>query len=249
MTSAEEDRLINEAVEMEMRDLNDFDLHTSLVIPKKEVSFPQNLTVKITKTPIIVADPSSIGYMSLAIVTLMLSFSSFGATSKFTMLQAPWVISLSGLIMVLSGIVETFRRKIFGSIVFLMYGFFWLAYGSVFLLEYFGLEEDLKLGSQHVGVAIFGYTIFNLSVILASLSINFISFVIFVFMELLLLLLCFEHLESTSSIPTGFFYLIISFLSFYYSFALVINSLAGGQLIPLGNPIFNWNKLIVKNQD
>ncbi|KAJ6248345.1 inner membrane protein yaah [Anaeramoeba flamelloides] len=242
-TSGEEDKLVQNARTMEFQQL---DLNSNVTFPSTKYNFPQELNVKITKKPIIVCDPSAIGVCSLAMVCLMVCMSSFGATSTPVVLQAPWIIVLSGFLMLIAGIVDAFRRNIFGAVVFVMYATFWLALGCAQFATHFGSEDDVEGGAQHSGAAVFGYIIFNFSCILISLSLNKILFYIMVAIEFVLVFLTLELLEGTPSWPTGLFLLITSLLSFYYCFANLINHLAGGDLICVGKPIFLWSSLVQK---
>jgi hypothetical protein len=87
-----------------------------------------------------------------------------------------------------------------------------------------------------------GILIFSLIATIASLMTNKVLFGILIAVDLSVALLIPHYLYEMSSQPAGVFLLITSVLSFYAAAAIILNTMAGKSILPLGKAIWTPKK-------
>lgn len=191
--------------------------------------------VKITN-----ADPSALGLLGLAIVTLVASSIKLGWTSGVSF-AIPWVIFLGAFAQLFACINDSKRLNTFGTTAFGGYAFFWFSVGMTWLIQMGVFGESMQLGgdAKQIGFAFVGYFIFSVYMTIGAMETHKVLFSIFFFIDLLFLGLSL----STFGIMTEFAHslaawseLIISMLSFYGSAAVVLNEHFGKVFLPVGKP-------------
>ncbi|KAJ3428844.1 inner membrane protein yaah [Anaeramoeba flamelloides] len=245
----ESQNLINENQEIET-DTQDIDANAQqIVIPTTKLRFPKLTNISITEKPINLCDPSATGVMALGIGCLLLAFHDMGITPVSHALTIPWIIFLLGAMQVIPGIIDAFRKNLFGATVFTMYGFFWIANGCGHYLFRHGDEEAMEGGAQHTAMAIFGYFIFNIAPTLAALTLNKALFFAMLFIQITLGIIFFELLGFYGATAAGVGLLFIALTCFYYCLAELVNQIGGGEIIPKGKPfIVIKKKNILENE-
>jgi len=183
------------------------------------------------------ADPSAIGLLGLAIVTLVASSQKLGITHDVS-LVIPWALFLGAAAQIYASVVDSRLGNTFGMTAFGAYGLFWLGIAMTWLIQLglFGETLQRTADIRELGVAFVGYLIFTLFMTYGAASISKVLFFIFVMIDLLFIGLALDNLlgvEFGHSLA-GFSELIISLLSFYGCGAAVLNTHYGKTIMPVG---------------
>ncbi len=188
----------------------------------------------------VTADPSALGLLGLAMVTLVASSSKLGWTEGVAFV-IPWAIFLGAFAQLTASILDFKRDNIFGATAFGGYAFFWFGVGMTWLmgLGVFGEAAAAQADIHQLGVAFLGYLVFTLYMTIGSLETNKVLFTIFVLIDFLFLGLTL----STFGIAASFFHAVaawselgIALVSFYGSAAVVLNTHLGHTVLPAGKP-------------
>lgn len=213
--------------------------------------------MKVTKENIttvknVTADPSALGLLGLAMVTLVASSQKLGWTEGVS-LVLPWAIFLGAFAQLLACIVDFKKDNIFGATAFGGYAFFWLGVGMSWLitLGVFGEKAAATADVKQLGMAFIGYLIFTLYMTIGSLETNKVLLIIFILIDFLFLGLSLstfgiaEHFAHQLAAWSEFF---IAMMSFYGSAAVVLNTHMGRIILPVGKPCgILKNKKVVSN--
>ncbi|MDD2620583.1 MAG: acetate uptake transporter [Syntrophomonadaceae bacterium] len=182
----------------------------------------------------LVANPSPIGLLGLAMVTLVACTQKLGITDG-TYLIVPWAIFLGAAAQFLAGIYDFKHNNTFGATAFCGYGFFWFAVAMTWLMKNAGLVGDI----HQLGYAFLGYFIFTVFMTVGSMGANKVLFIIFFLIDLLFLGLFMSTLEWGGPFwheMAAFSELGISIMSFYGSAAILLNTHYGFTVLPIGAP-------------
>jgi len=199
-----------------------------------------------TDVKIVVADPSAIGLLGLAIVTLVASSVKFGIISEVG-LVIPWVLFLGATAQMMACIIDFKHNNVFGATAFGAYGLFWYGVGMTWMIQLGVFGEKMAMASdvKALGVAFFGYFIFSLYMTIAAVETNKVLLSILVLIDILLLCLTFSvfgimtHLVHIVGAWTE---LTIALLSFYGSAANVLNRHFGYEFLKVGKPLGIFKK-------
>jgi len=186
----------------------------------------------VTETKIRLADPAPLGIFGLAMATLVASSEKLGLTEGTAGLL-PWVIFLGAFAQVLASGIEFKRENIFAATAFGAFGLFWFAVGMTWFFGY-----DIK----QFGFAVLGYLIFSIYMTYAAASVNKAFLLIFVFIDLLLAALLFQIFGGGPALLSGIMELGVAISGFYASAAIVLKTMAGFEVLPLGEPILKLKK-------
>ncbi len=199
-----------------------------------------------TNVSVTVGNPSAIGLLGLAMVTLVASSQKLGITDG-TSLIIPWAIFLGAIAQIYAGTIDLKLNNVFGATAFMGYGLFWCGVGSTWLIQNGVFGEAMQSGAdaKQLGFAFIGYLIFTLIMTVASMETNKVLFIIFVLIDFLFIgLAC-----STLGIMPHFFHdvaayaeLAISIMSFYGCAANVMNATFGRTFLPVGKPFGIFKK-------
>ncbi len=187
---------------------------------------------------IIVANPTPVGLLGLAIVTLVASSQKFGWTDG-TSLVIPWAIFLGASAQFYASILDAKHNNTFGTTAFGGYGFFWFAVAMSWMVQHgvFGESMQASADGSQLGFAFLGYLIFTLYMTIGSLTTNKNLTLIFVAIDFLFLgltLSTFGIIPETMHLIAAISEFIISMLSFYGAAATIINTQFGYEVLPLG---------------
>lgn len=186
------------------------------------------------------ANPSSLGLFGLAIVTLVASSQKLGITDG-TSLIIPWAFFLGASAQLYASIVDAKLNNTFGATVFGAFAFFWYSVAMTWLIQngVFGEEMAANADTKQLGFAFLGYLIFSLYMTIASMGINKMLFLDFIFIDLLFLGLsasvlgfAVEQMHMLAAISE----FIIAIISFYGSAAVILNIQFGKIILPVGGP-------------
>lgn len=194
----------------------------------------------VTTVKNVTADPSALGLLGLALVTLVASSQKLGWTEGVA-LVLPWAIFLGAFAQLLACLLDFKKDNIFGATAFGGYAFFWFAVAMTWMIKLgiFGEVAARTADGKQMGFAFVGYLIFTLFMTIGSIETNKVLFVIFVLIDFLFL-----GLSLSSFGIAGYFShqlaawseLLIALFSFYGSGAVVLNGHLGRVLLPVGKP-------------
>ncbi|MCK4756842.1 MAG: acetate uptake transporter [Thermoplasmata archaeon] len=179
------------------------------------------------------AEPAALGLFGLALVTLVASSQKMGWTMGFEGM-IPWVIFLGAIAQLISSGIEFKRCNTFGATVFGAYGLFWLAIGWTWHL---GVPSP-----EQLGFAVIGYLIFSLYMTYAAGAINKAFFAIMVFIDLLFIFLILQIFFGINGQLAGVAELAVAASAFYTSGAILLESVAGFEVLPFGEPLWKLKK-------
>ncbi|WP_278287322.1 acetate uptake transporter [Caloranaerobacter ferrireducens] len=186
------------------------------------------------------ADPSAVGLLGLALVTLVASSQKLGFTSGVSFI-VPWAIFLGAFAQLFACINDSKRNNIFGTTAFGGYAFFWFAVAASWMIKLgvFGEKMAANADVKQLGFAFIGYLIFSIYMTIGSMETNKVLLIIFVLIDLLFLGLSLSTFgiaaEATHKLA-AYSEFLISIFSFYGSAAVVLNEHFGKQFLPVGKP-------------
>ncbi len=193
-------------------------------------------------------DPSALGLLGLAMVTLVASSQKLSFTDGVSFIL-PWAVFLGGFAQLFASILDFKKENVFGGTAFGGYGFFWLGVGMCWLIKsgVFGIEMAQNVDLKQLGVAYVGYLIFSISMTLGATVTNKVLFSIFVMIDFLFIGLSCSTLgfmEEPMHQLAAWSELLIAFLSFYLSAANVLNTQFGHEFLWVGKPMNLFKKEI-----
>ena len=196
----------------------------------------QSRDIFIKELPEISTEPASLGLFGLAVAALILGVTYMGlADPQHNALLIPWVLFFGATAQFVAGIMEFKRNNIFGATVFT---FFSMAMYSIALTAYINAFTEVTVDTNHYVAGLIAVLIFLLIVTIASTMTNKVLFSIVVVVDLAIPVLVAHYLWGYSGMVAGIFLLITSALSFYAAAAVLLNTMAQKEILPLGSPIW-----------
>ncbi len=191
------------------------------------------------KVKMVVADPTGLGLLGLAMVTLVASSQKLGWTTGLSFVL-PWAIFLGSFAQIMAASLDYKHNNVFGATAFAGYAFFWFSVAACWLIKLGVFGQALMAGAdvKQLGFAFIGYLIFSLYMTIGSIETNKVLFSIFVLIDFLLLFLALDAFAVAHWAHTlaGWTEITISLLSFYGSAASVLNHHFGKVFLPTGKP-------------
>jgi hypothetical protein len=184
------------------------------------------------------ADPAALGLIGLAVAALVLGSVDLQLTTSVPSksLMIPWILFFGATAQLIAGGMEFKRNNIFGATVFSVYA---MTMYSIALTLFINNSSVLKPGNlEHYAYGLVGILVFSLIATVASLMTNKALFAILIAVDLSVALLIPHYLLEMSAQPAGVFLIITSVLSFYTAAAIVLNTMAGRIILPLGKPLW-----------
>ncbi len=190
----------------------------------------QNLTV---------AEPAALGLLGLAVAALVLGAADLGLTTGSTpvlkSLMIPWILMFGATSQLIACFMDFKRKNIFGATVFGTYSMTMYAIAlTLFISIFSGQQVDL----YHYGYGLIAILLFSIIATAASLMTNKALFSILIAVDLAVIALIPHYLMGTSALPAGVFLMLTSALSFYTAAAVLLNTMAKKQVLPLGSAIW-----------
>ncbi len=196
----------------------------------------QSQDIFIKELPEISTEPASLGLFGLAVAALVLGVTYMDlADAQHNALLIPWVLFFGATTQFVAGIMEFKRSNIFGATVFT---FFSMAMYSIALTAYINAFTEVTVDTNHYVAGLIAVLIFLLIVTFASMMTNKVLFSIVVVVDLAIPVLVAHYLWGYSGVVAGIFLLLTSALSFYAAAAVLLNTMAGKTILPLGSPIW-----------
>jgi len=196
----------------------------------------QSRDIFIKELPELSTEPAALGLFGLAVAALLLAVTDLGlASAENSALMIPWILFFGATAQFVAGIMEFKRNNIFGATVFT---FFSLAMYSIALTGYINTFTDVTVDMNHYVAGLVAVMVFLIIVTFASMMTNKVLFTIVVSVDIALPLLMAHYLYDLSAVYAGVFLLITSALSFYAAAAVLLNSMAQKEILPLGSPMW-----------
>ncbi len=189
---------------------------------------------------IVTADPSALGLLGLAMVTLVASSLKMGWTTGESFV-IPWAICLGACAQLFACINDGKKNNIFGMTAFGGYAFFWfaVAFSWMIKLGVFGEAMANNADVGQLGFAFIGYLIFSVYMTIGAMETNKVLFTIFCLIDLLFIGLALGTFHIGGEFPhhlAAYSEFLISMVGFYGSAAVVLNAHFGKEFLPVGKP-------------
>ncbi len=187
-----------------------------------------------------VAEPAALGLIGLAIAALVLASTDLKMASSIARsLMIPWVLFFGATAQLIAGLMEFRRNNVFGATVFSVYAMTMYSIALTLVVIHF---TNAQIDVTHYAYGLIGILVFSLIVTVASLMTNKTFFVVLLMVDLAVVSLIPHYLLEVSSLPAGVFLLLTSVFSFYGAAAILLNTMLGRQLLPLGKAIWTPRK-------
>ena len=179
-----------------------------------------------------IPDPGPIGLAAFAATTLVLSVFNAGLyDGAYKAVVLPMAFIYGGIVQLIAGVLEMFRKNIFGAVAFLSYGAFWIAFQGVATTK----VNDKGLPGPAVALFLLAFTIFTICMALISLKTNMGLVVVFWLLALTFVFLTIGDFAGQASISHigGFLGLATAAAAWYVCFAGIANATFGKTVLPV----------------
>lgn len=200
----------------------------------------------VTNVKIVVADPSALGLLGLAMITFVASFSKFGIISG-TSLVVPWAIFLGCIAQMIACVNDLKHNNVFGATAFGGYGLFWFGMAMSWMVQIGAFGEAMKAAAdpKAFGFVFLGYLIFSVIMTIGSAETNKMLLVCFILIDFLFLgltLSTFGIMKHEMHLLAAWSELLISLVGFYGLAGNVLNRHFGYKFVNLGTPLEVFKK-------
>ncbi|MHA1731885.1 MAG: acetate uptake transporter [Promethearchaeota archaeon] len=189
--------------------------------------------VKIVEAPVEVAEPAPLGLIGLAVAALVLASADLGIASSDKAMLIPWTINLGATAQLIAGFMDFKRKNLFGGTAFVTYSLLWY---SVSLTLIFSIFTGATVDLTYYGFGMLGFLVFSIIMTVAALWTNTALFVVLVGIDGALAFLVPHVLAGTPAYPVGLWLVFVSAASFYTAAGVMLNTMAGRTILPLGKP-------------
>ena len=182
------------------------------------------------------AEPAALGLIGLAVAAFVIGSGYIGLTSGINkLLMIPWILFFGASAQLIAGIMDFKRNNIFGATVFSVYS---MTMFSISLTLFFTIFGGVQFDITHYAFGLMAILIFSFIATIASLMTNKALFAILIVVDIAVMGLIPHYLFGFSSVIGGLFLFATSALSFYAAISILINSMAGKTIFPLGGAIW-----------
>jgi succinate-acetate transporter protein len=203
-----------------------------------EKDMPDQTDVNVKSFPPFSCEPASLGLTGLAVAALVLASADLGLTGTNKALMIPWAIFLGATGQLIAGLMDFKRGNMFGATAFTTYSLLWYSVGVTLFIIYFK-DPNIVIDIRHYAWGLVGFVIFSLILTVASLMTNKVLFGILVFIDLAIGTLAAHYLlTGIPELSVGVFLIGVSVLSFYGAAAVLLNTMAGKTILPMGKPFW-----------
>ncbi len=180
------------------------------------------------------ANPAALGLGGFALTTFILNIVNAGIVSGENLgMVLPVGIFYGGLAQFCAGMWEFRRGDTFGATCFSSFGAFWMAVATMVLLENTGVIEAVP--REGMAVLFIAWGIFTAYAAVASLKVSRGVTAIFVTLVILFFLLAAGEWNATIHKVAGYEGILCALIAWYCSAAVLINTLFGRDVLPLGH--------------
>ena len=178
-------------------------------------------------------NPAVVGLAGFGLTTLLLQIHNLGLLGLGPVLAMG--IIFGGLAQMISGFQEQKTGNNFGYSAFVSYGAFWIGLGIIWLLNFYKVYESSR---TDVGWYLIAWTIYTAFMFIASLRVHCAMATTFGLLLLGFIFLDLGHFGPEVFDTVAAFILIgCAFSAWYMMFAIILNDLAGKQVLSFGKPM------------
>ena len=190
---------------------------------------------------IAVADPTPLGLLGLAIVTMVASAQKLGIVEGVSWV-IPWALFMGSFAQLVAAYFDFYHKNIFGATIFGAFGFFWAGVAMSWMIKAgcFGAALAAGTDPKAFGFAFLGYFLFACVGTIAAMEANKFLFFDMIFIDVLLLGLALDALGlggHWAFFMAAYAEVMVSLLSLYGASAIFLNNFFGRQFWPLGKPL------------
>jgi uncharacterized protein len=181
------------------------------------------------------AEPAVLGLTGLAVAALVLASADLGWTGGNKALMIPWTLLLGATAQLIAGLTDFRRNNIFGATAFTTYSLLWYSVSlTLFITIYTGAKFDIN----HYAFGLIGFLVFSVILTVAATMTNKMLFIVLICIDLAILTLVLNIMAGSPAKLVGVFLLLTTVSSFYGAAAIMINSLSGRAILPLGKAMW-----------
>lgn len=196
-----------------------------------------------TKVTMPMADPAPLGLGAFALTTFILSaHNALGGTAVPLLAFYGFAIFYGGLAQFMAGMMEFRNRNAFGATAFTTYGAFWMGLAAFVALV---LVEKVRGGdvALSLGWILLAFAIFNTYMLMWSTRTTMAVFLVFLTLEITEVLLFIGNFRGDAAgtglvALGGWIGILTALMAWYTSAAVLLNTMAGRTLLPVGKPIW-----------
>lgn len=198
------------------------------------------------KVQIVVADPSAVGLLGLAVVTAVAASQKLGVTDGLSFV-IPWAIFLGAIAQLIASVYDFNHNNVFGASVFGAFGLFWLGVATSWMIKMgvFGPELAGSVDGKQIGFAFLVYFVFAVAGTIAATETNKALFIDMVFIDFLLFGLALDSLGiggHWAHTLAAYSEVCVSVISLYTCCATFLNKFFGRTFLSLGAPLGIFKK-------
>jgi len=192
--------------------------------------------INVKSLPFNIAEPAALGLLGLAVAALVLGAADLGLTDAANKsLMIPWILFFGATSQLIAGVMEFKRNNVFGATVFTTYAMTMYSIAVTLIIAVFGPGTH---NINHYAYGLIAVLIFSIIATVASTMTNKALFSILIAVDIAVIALLPHYLLGFSAQPAGIFLILVSILSFYTAAAILINTMAGKTILPLGKPLW-----------
>ncbi len=177
-------------------------------------------------------NPAAVGLAGFGLTTLLLQIHNIGLMGLGPVVAMGFIFG--GLAQMIAGFQEQKMGNNFGYSAFVSYGSFWIGLGLIWILNYFDIY---KSSTTDVGFFMLVWTLFTLILFIASLRVHKAMAITFGLLLIGFSLLVAGHFGNPIfNVIAGYELIPCALGAWYMMAAIIINDLAGKEIIPVGKP-------------
>ena len=179
------------------------------------------------------ANPAALGLGGFALTTFLLNVVNSGLIASDNLgMVLPIGLFYGGLAQFCAGMWEFKRGDTFGATCFSSFGAFWISIALMVIFEKIGVISPVP--REGMAVLFIAWGIFTAYATIASLRVNRAVTFIFVTLVILFFMLAAGEWNATVHKIAGYEGIICAIIAWYTSAAVLINTLFGREIVPLG---------------
>ena len=180
------------------------------------------------------ANPGALGLGGFALTTFVLNVVNTGIISAENLgMVLPLGIFYGGLAQFCAGMWEMKRGDTFGATCFSSFGAFWMSVAAMVLLENIGAIQPVP--REGMAVLFIAWGFFTAYATVASFRVAKGVTAVFITLTILFFLLAIGEWSPTVHKIAGYEGIICALIAWYCSAAILINTLFGREVLPLGH--------------
>lgn len=179
-----------------------------------------------------IANPAPLGLAAFGLTTLVLNIVNAGIISAESIgMVLPLGIFYGGMAQFMAGMWEFKKGNTFGSTAFSSFGAFWIALGTMIILENAGIIASVP--KEGLAVFLIAWGIFTAYMFIGTLKLTRTLQMVFLTLTILFFLLAAGEFNTTIHKIAGYEGILCALSALYTSAAIVINETWGRDVLPL----------------